>query len=333
MTACSVVFTGVRKVELQAQPRPAVAIGDVLVRTERTLISPGTELALYEGTHSAMQDPEIPFAKYPHRPGYAAVGRVEACGTAVETVKPGDRVFFLGRHETWSLWQPAEMIWLPAPDDLSPEKILFARLVQIAATASYCFRNRPDRVLVLGAGLIGMLAAQVLQAQGIRDVVVQDVNAARLALAARCGILRHALGTGTSLAPALAELGAEPDVIVEATGVPALVPAALATVRRRGDVVLLGSPRGGMEIDLYKHIHRKGIALIGAHEAMLPDRAPAGQPSRRALLEQALHWLRCGKICVDGLVTNVVRPEDLPATYEPISTDKSNVLGVVVEWS
>jgi 2-desacetyl-2-hydroxyethyl bacteriochlorophyllide A dehydrogenase len=332
MTAYSVVFTGVRKVELQAQSRPAVAGGEVLVRTERTLISPGTELALYEGTHSALHDPEIPFAKYPHRPGYAAVGRVEACGAAVDAVKPGDRIFFLGRHETWSLLRPAEAVWLPAPADLPPDKILFARLVQIAATASYCFRSRPERVLVLGAGLIGMLAAQVFQAQGIREVVVQDINAARLALAARCGILRCVLGTGTSLAQALAELGAEPDVIVEATGVPALVPAALAAVRRRGDVVLLGSPRDRMEIDLYKHIHRKGVALIGAHEAMLPDRAPAGQPSRQALLEQALTWLRRGQICVDGLVTNVVRPEDLPVTYERISKDKSNVLGVIVDW-
>ena len=332
MTACGVVFTGVRKVELQAQSRPAVAGGEIRVRTERTLISPGTELALYEGTHSALHDPEIPFAKYPHRPGYAAVGRVEACGPAVAAVKPGDRLFFLGRHETWSLWRPAEAVWLPAPDDLPPERILFARLVQIAATASCCFRGRPERVVVLGAGLIGILAAQVLQAQGVRDVVVQDLNAARLALAARCGVHRCTLGSGTSLAPALANLGAEPDVIVEATGVPALVPPALAAVRRRGDVVLLGSPRGGIEIDLYKHVHRKGVALIGAHEAMLPDRAPVGQPSRQALLEQALQWLRGGQIGVDGLLTDVVRPEDLPATYERISADKSNVLGVVINW-
>lgn len=333
MTAQSVVFTGVRKVELQAQPRPAVGVRDILVRTERTLISPGTELALYEGTHAALHDPENLFAKYPHRPGYAAVGRVEACGPAVEVVKPGDRLFFLGRHETWSLWQPAEAVWMAVPDDLHPDKILFARLVQIASTASYCFRSRPERVLVLGAGLIGMLAAQILQAQGIRDVVVQDVNAARLDLAGRCGIRRRALGTGTSLEPALANLGAEPDVIIEATGVPALVPAALAAVRRRGDVVLLGSPRGPMEIDLYKHVHRKGVALIGAHEAMLPDRAPAGQPSRQTFLEQALRWLRGGQICVDGLVTDVVRPAALPATYERISTDKSNVLGVMVDWN
>jgi 2-desacetyl-2-hydroxyethyl bacteriochlorophyllide A dehydrogenase len=333
MTAYRVVFTGVRKVELQTQPRPAAAIGDVLVRTERTLISPGTELALYEGTHSAMQDPEIPFARYPHHPGYTAVGRIEACGASVDKLKPGDRLFFLGRHETWSLLRPGEAIWLPAPEDLPADKILFARLVQIAATAAHCFRSRPERVVVLGAGLIGLFAAQVLQLQGIREVVVQDVNAARLALAKRCGILRRALGTGTSLEPSLQELGAPPDAIVEATGVPALVPAALAAVRRRGDVVLLGSSRGSAEIDLYKHVHRNGAALIGAHETILPDRAPAGELSRQALLEQALTWLRRGQICVDGLVTDVVRPEDLPATYGRISKDKSNVLGVVVEWS
>ena len=333
MTAQSVVFTGVRKVELQAQPRPAVGPGGVLVRTERTLISPGTELALYEGTHSALHDPDIPFAKYPHHPGYSAVGRVEACGPSVDVLKPGDRILFLGRHETWALLNPAESIWLAAPGNVPADTLLFARLVQIASTASLCFRSRPERVIVLGAGLIGLLAAQVLQIQGVRDVVVQDVNAARLALAARCGIHRCALGTGAGLEASLRELGCEPDAIVEATGVPGLVPAALAAVRRLGDVVLLGSSRGPAEIDLYKHVHRKGVALIGAHEAILPDRAPAGGASRQALLEQAVGWLRSGLIRVDGLVTDIVHPEDLPSTYERISADKNNVLGVVVAWS
>ena len=333
MKTCSVVFTGTRKVELQPQPRPAVAADDILVRTERTLISPGTELALYEGTHSALLDPEIPFAKYPHRPGYAAVGRIEECGASVGELKLGDRIFFLGRHESWALLRPREAIWLPAPKELPVDKLLFARLVQIATTASHCFRGQPEQVVVLGAGLIGLFAAQVLQVLGVRKVVVQDVNEARLALAARCGVRCCALGTGTSLEPSLKVLGAQPDAIVEATGLPSLVPAALAAVRNRGDVILLGSPRGPAEIDLYKVVHRKGVALIGAHEAMLPDRASAGKPSRQALLEQAVDWLRRGQICVDGLVTNVVQPEDSAATYERISTDKSNVLGVVVDWS
>jgi 2-desacetyl-2-hydroxyethyl bacteriochlorophyllide A dehydrogenase len=333
MNACSVVFTGKRKVELQPQPRPSVGAGEILVRTERTLVSPGTELALYEGTHSALQDPEIPFAKYPHRPGYAAVGRIEECGASVDALKPGDRIFFLGRHETWALLKPREAIWLRVPGELPVDKLLFARLVQIATTASHCLRGKPESVVVLGAGLIGLFAAQVLQILGVRRVVVQDVNAARLALAVRCGIRACALGTGANLEASLRELGGQPDAIVEATGLPGLVPAALAAVRNRGDVVLLGSPRGPAEIDLYKHVHRKGVALIGAHEAMLPDRAPAGEPSRQALLEQAAGWLLTGQVRVDGLVTDTVRPEDSAATYERISTDKSNVLGVVVDWS
>jgi 2-desacetyl-2-hydroxyethyl bacteriochlorophyllide A dehydrogenase len=315
------------------QPRPTAGRSEVLVRTERTLISPGTELAMYEGTHSALPDPENTFAKYPHRPGYAALGRIEACGESVDALRPGDRVLFPGPHAVWSLLQPGETIWLPATPDLPDDKILFARLVQIAATASCCFRTRPERVVVLGAGLVGLLAAQVLQVQGIREVVVQDINAARLARAKSCGLRRCALGNGPSLESSLKELGAEPDAIVEATGVPGLVPAALAAVRRGGDVVLLGSPRGSIELDLYKYIHRKGVALIGAHEIVLPDRAPPPQPSRQSLLEQARRWLAGGQICVDGLVTNVVRPGELPSTYERMSMDKSHVLGVVVDWS
>ncbi len=333
MNEVRVTFTGVRNVELQKLPRPRPADAEVLVRNLHTLLSPGTELAMYEGTHAALHDPENLFAKYPHYPGYAAIGLIEECGAEVQNAKAGDLVLYLGTHSTWSLMRPATDIWLALAEPFSPDKVLFARLTQIAATAYHCLRRAPERAIVLGAGMIGVLAAQVLQVEGVKAVVVQDIIASRLDLARRCGVRRTALGAGRDLAPSLLQLDGKPDAIIEATGLPLLVPAALASVRPGGDVVLLGSPRGPLELDLYQHIHRKGVALIGAHEIALPDRAPDGQPSRQRSLEQALRWLNSGAIRVDGLVTDVVRPPELPATYERMSADKSNVLGVIVDWT
>jgi threonine dehydrogenase-like Zn-dependent dehydrogenase len=330
---CRVVFGGVRTVILEAQSRPTPAAREVCVRTEYSLISPGTELALYEGTHAGLADPEIAFAKYPHRPGYTAIGRVEACGELVRGLAPGDRIFFLGRHESWSCWDPDEMLWLPFPPGLTLSQALMGRMVQIAATSWWALRHPPVRAVVVGAGLVGVLAAQVLQVQGVAEVVVQDLNPARLGLAARCGVARVALGSGANLAAARTELTGEPDAVIEATGVPEMVAAALVAVRKRGDVILLGSPRGALAVDLYKHIHRKGVALIGAHEAMLPDRAPTGEPSRQALLGQAFEWLRQGTVRVDGLVTHTARPADLVSVYDRISRDKTHVLGVVIDWT
>ena len=332
MSAVRVAFTGVRKVELQELPRPRPAPEEALVRNWHTLLSPGTELAMYEGTHAALHDPENSFAKYPHYPGYAAIGVIEECGASVAGPKPGDRILYLGPHSNWALLKPKTDIWLPLAETFSPDQVLFARLAQIAATGYSCLRRHPDRAIVLGAGLIGLLAAQVLQVRGVREVVVQDIVASRLELARRCGIQRRALGTAADLGPSLAQLGGKPDAILEATGLPALVPAALAAVRPGGDVVLLGSPRGPIELDLYKLVHRKGVALIGAHEIALPDRAPDGQASRQGLLGQALSWINSGALRVDGLVTDVVRPPELPATYERMSADKQNVLGVIVDW-
>src|SRR5580704_11475835 len=118
MNAARIVFTGVRSVEVKEQERPVAGRDEVLIRSLHTLVSPGTELAMYEGTHSALHDPEITFAKYPHYPGYAAIGRVEECGASVANPRPGEMVFFLGPHATWSLLNPEKGLWLPAPDDI-----------------------------------------------------------------------------------------------------------------------------------------------------------------------------------------------------------------------
>src|SRR5205823_8495366 len=69
---------GVREVEL-----PDPAENQILVAAEVSAISPGTELAVYTGTHQWLQDPNLPDWKFPFRSGYSAAGTVAAVGKGV----------------------------------------------------------------------------------------------------------------------------------------------------------------------------------------------------------------------------------------------------------
>src|SRR5438067_13245457 len=85
--------TSVREVEL---PRPAP--NQILVKTEVSAVSAGTELAVYTGTHQWLKDPNLPDWKFPFKPGYSAAGTVVAVGSEVHDWKPGDRVSYPGNH-------------------------------------------------------------------------------------------------------------------------------------------------------------------------------------------------------------------------------------------
>src|SRR5262249_36413455 len=89
---------GVREVEL-----PPPAEDQVLVRTEVSFVSPGTELAVYTGTHQWLKDPGLPDWKFPFRPGYSAAGTVVAVGHGVRGWRPGDRVSYPGNHASHEL--------------------------------------------------------------------------------------------------------------------------------------------------------------------------------------------------------------------------------------
>src|SRR6478672_9079670 len=86
--------TAVREVEL-----PAPADNQILVATEVSAVSPGTELAVWTGTHQWLQDPNLPDWKFPFRSGYSAAGRVLKVGKDFPGgFKEGDRVSFPGNH-------------------------------------------------------------------------------------------------------------------------------------------------------------------------------------------------------------------------------------------
>lgn len=179
-------------------------------------------------------------------------------------------------------------------------------------------------------GLIGNLAAQLFALHGC-EVIGVDIVPERLEIARRCGFgpvlnSRGVSDLGSSLRDAV---GGDPEIVVEATGVPQLVNEALERVCPNGDVILLGSPRGEVTLDLYKFVHRRGVRLIGAHEGM---QGSHGLPSRRTVTRHMLHLLEKGSLQVDPLITHEIQPEEAAEAYNLLLSHSDQALGIILRW-
>src|SRR5438309_8404557 len=125
--------TGVREAAL-----PPPAQNQVLVKTEVSAVSAGTELAVYTGTHQWLKDPALPDWKFPFRPGYSAAGTVVAVGRDVEGCKPGDRVSFPGNHasaELLTVGHERGRLWR-LPEGMESEKACVACVARYGLGAS-----------------------------------------------------------------------------------------------------------------------------------------------------------------------------------------------------
>src|SRR5712692_8822191 len=103
MHARQVVIVEPHKVEVREVDLPTPAANQLLVATEASAVSPGTELAVYTGTHQWLKDPALPDWKFPFRPGYSAAGTVVAVGADIRGWQPGDRVSYPGNHASAEL--------------------------------------------------------------------------------------------------------------------------------------------------------------------------------------------------------------------------------------
>jgi 2-desacetyl-2-hydroxyethyl bacteriochlorophyllide A dehydrogenase len=328
--------TAVREVDL-----PDPAPNQVLVETEVSAVSAGTELAVYTGTHQWLKDPNLPDWKFPFRAGYSAAGRVVAIGSEVSGWKPGDRVSYPGNHATHellTLGHERGRLWrLPA--NLPADRAAVACIARYGLGASVRVGITLGRsAAVLGLGVIGQFALRCLIAAGAAPVV--GIDAVRMrrdaALAARAdaaldpsaGDLRQ------QLADALGTRGAE--IVADATGVPDAVPVAMSLACDGGQVVVVGSPRGrAKEVNFYDDLHRRYIEVTGAHGNMLFEPAHtrlAGAWDIDKAQRWLLHALASGRLSLAGLITHRIKPEQLGEAYEGLLKKKEEYLGVLVEW-
>jgi L-iditol 2-dehydrogenase len=125
----------------------------------------------------------------------------------------------------------------PVPDQLSDDA---AALLEPLSVGLWACRKAEvtagSRVLITGAGPVGLVTAQCALALGASEVTVTDINKHRLQLAQVLGATTT-LDSGTT---SLTDSGVEPDVLLECSGHPEAIADALPTVARAGRVVLVG---------------------------------------------------------------------------------------------
>src|SRR6266487_5847230 len=127
----------------------------------------------------------------------------------------------------------------PVPDSLSDDAAALVEPLSVGVWACRKARAGPgSRVLVAGAGPIGLLCLQAARAFGATYVAITDVNPRRLAFARELGA-SEGVNVGESL---LADAMIEPDVLLECSGNPAAIGAAIRAVRRDGLTSMPWSP-------------------------------------------------------------------------------------------
>lgn len=330
-----VVFPQVRQVafeifEIPLPPEPHTVVAQAMC----SLISAGTELAIYTGTHIGYTLPQPPFTLIPHHPGYAFVGKIVAIGSEVKHLVVGQRVMMEVPHGTFAALDTRTGTIIALPDAVTDEQGALIRMADVAITAP---RLAPaqigEAVVVFGLGLVGHLTAQFYRLNGARPVIGIDRISARLELARKYGIVTV---EASDVEPAIMELtnGRGAEIVIEATGNPAVIPLALNLAAEGGRVVLLGSPRGKIELDVYSLVHRKGVALIGAHErTQVLDAIPHGRMTKARNLEIIARLFAEGDLRSDGLITHRIAPADVPAIYEALATNPQEYMGVLIDWS
>src|SRR5207302_7081960 len=129
IAAKRVVFPTIKHAEWEAVSLPdELGPTEVLVKAVQTLVSAGTEIAIYSGAHIGYRTPGARYPRLPFYPGYAFAGTVEAAGSEVTTLRPGDRVVGGMRHQDWVVVDTEKGDLDRIPDGVSFEQACLARL-------------------------------------------------------------------------------------------------------------------------------------------------------------------------------------------------------------
>jgi 2-desacetyl-2-hydroxyethyl bacteriochlorophyllide A dehydrogenase len=297
---------------------------EMLVRLCVSSISSGTERANLVGSKTvSWNSPEAKEAVFPRRSGYSSAGVVEKVGDAVTKFKVGDRVaLWWSSHSQYMTIKENRACHI---DDVSFED---AALFHIAtfplAAIRKCRLEIGESAIVMGMGILGIMAIKLLRAVGAAPIIAVDPIPEKRELALKLGAdyafdpfadnfeeqVRGVTDGGVNAA-------------IEVTGNGKALDLVLDCMAKLGRVALLGCTRNSdFTIDYYKKVHGPGISLIGAHTAARPAvDSYNGYWTAKDDMAAIQRMVRCKRLEFASLVEEIHSPNEAVEVYNRLANE------------
>ncbi len=327
--ARAIVFPKVAKVVIDEVDIPELAPTDVLIEIEYTSLSNGTERWCLTGRLNLPGEPPLAF---PHVPGYQAAGIVRQVGAEVKDLQPGDRVFsrncrqpnnwagsWWGGHVGWHVADHQAVVRLPdAVSTLEASSLLLAQVGFNGASKPRI--SSGDVAIVIGEGLVGQFASQVLRYRGAH-VVMAGLQQSGLDKALQHSADEVFLNTKNDLPEFIREMYPQGvEIVLDTASTNKTVRMGIELLKREGQLVMNGFyPEPESRLD-WHWLRTKEITTYCPNSRTRPR------------LEKTLQLIEQGHIKVKELVTSEMNIDDGPQAYQKLLDPSADFMGIVLDW-
>lgn len=333
-------MTAPHVIEFNEVAVPEVKPGQVLVQIKRIGVC-GSDIHVYHGTH--------PFTPYPVTQGHEVAGKIVTVGEGVTDYRVGQKVTiqpqivcgkcYPCRHGKYNLCEELKVMGFQAtgtaseyfavdaaklthlPDDMSYDH---GAMIEPLAVAVHAAKHGGDLtgkdIVVLGAGPIGNLVAQVAKGMGAAHVMITDVSDFRLELAKKCGIDFCINSKNVTLGDAMTEAFGpdKADIIYDCAGNNITMGQAIQYARKGSKIVLVAVFGGMATVDL---------AVLNDHELDLDTT----MMYRSEDYDDAIAMVNDKKVALQPLVSNHFAFTDYLAAYKYIDDNRETTMKVIVD--
>jgi len=337
MKTAAIVFEAPEKVSCREVELPEPGEGDVLIATEVSAVSVGTERWAYLGRREELSFPNVP--------GYMAVGRVVKAGkqASLHGWKEGDRAYYFASRFSGELegrsWMGSHCAMAVVdvcreqnpheldvhhlekmPDGLAAEDGAFAGLCAVAMRGiEMAGVPAGANVLVCGLGMIGQYAVQVCRLKGAK-VSATDIVASRLETAGRLGASAVLDGKAADLHEQLKKLAPDGfDLIIDTSSAVSVVNSLFAHLRLRGKFIFQAWYAPPSPLD-----------LNALHQRLPTCYFPCAHSG--TAVAAALSWAERGWLETRPLITHTVTPDGAAEAYAMMARGSDEFIGILIDW-
>jgi 2-desacetyl-2-hydroxyethyl bacteriochlorophyllide A dehydrogenase len=263
------------------------------------------------------------------------VGEVAEVGAGVEGWQVGERVC------GWTAFQEYNVInaagAMKVPPSASDEEAAF---VPWGATTLHAVHRAQillgDSVAVLGQGPLGLLVTQWAKLSGADELIAVDVRDSRLALAKELGATHVVNATKTNVHEQVMSLtsGQGADVVIEASGVPAVAAAAVAVARIKARVVFLGWYQTPVTLPHWvADVYHKELDLVATRATGFSDQYfPIERSTSGRNMRKVLKYIANGKVNVKPIVSHVLPVAQFEEAMRLEMEKPEGALKVLLRW-